>query len=57
MEVQTKKVKVVLLKPHKVILELIQTGKQIQLPRRVFEKRVEMGFLEVVNPNMIPNFL
>jgi hypothetical protein len=46
MKVQTKKVKVVLLKPHKVILEIIPTGKQIQLPRKVFEKRVEMGLLE-----------
>jgi hypothetical protein len=57
MKVQTKKVKVVLLKPHKVILEIIPTGKQIQLPRKVFEKRVEMGLLEVINPDIIPAFL
>lgn len=57
MKVQIRRVKVVSLKPHKVLLEIIETGKQIQLPRRVFEKRVKMGIFEVVNPNAIPTFL
>ena len=54
---QTKKVKIVSLKPHKVLLEVLETGKQIQMPRRVFEKKVEMGFFEVSNPSSIPHFL
>lgn len=54
MEIQPKKVRIVSLKPHKVVVEILETGKEVQFPRRVFDRRVDMGLFEVVNPDLIP---
>ncbi len=57
MQVQPKKVKIVSVKPHKVIVEFIETNIRVMFPRKAFEQRLEIGLFELVGPIQMPSVL
>lgn len=52
-----KKVKLLKLKPHMVLVEFVDTGRRVEFPRRSFMRRLELGLFELVNPEAIPSVL
>ncbi len=57
MENQPKKVRIVSMKAHRVVVQFLETGKEVQLSKNVFKRRAEMGLFEVINPHDIPTVL
>jgi len=53
----SKKVKLLEMKPHKVLVEFIDTGRKVEYPRRSFMRRLDLGLFELVNPEAIPSVL
>lgn len=51
------KVKILKSKLNKVELEILPEKKQISVPRRVFNKRLDTGFYEVTNPSELPSVI
>ncbi len=49
-----KPVRIVSWQPHKVVYEDVRTGERVEVPRGYFEKRLEMGRYEVLNPEALP---
>ncbi|GEM_PF-2717642 len=50
---KVKKVKILQLHPQKVKLKILPEGYIVELPRRFFEKRLDMGWYEVINPEIL----
>jgi hypothetical protein len=47
-------VRIVKLHPEKVIVEQLPEGKIVEWSRTFFERRLAMGLIEVVNPEVLP---
>lgn len=52
-----KKVKLLQMMPHKVLVQFVDTGRTCEFPRRSFMRRLDLGLLELVNPEAIPSVL
>ncbi len=48
-----KKVRIVQMMPQKVRLQILPQGHIVEVPRRAFERRLDMGLYEVVNPDKL----
>lgn len=57
MKIETKKVKIISMKPHKVIIEFVETKTKVMFPRKAFEQRLEIGLFELVGPVQMPSVL
>lgn len=57
MKIQAKKVKIISMKPHKVVIEFVETKTKVMFPRKAFEQRLEIGLFELVGPVQLPNVL
>ena len=57
MNLNAKKVLLINIKSNLVMLKYLATGKTVKLNRRYFEKKVDLGLLEVVNPEAMPRVL
>ncbi len=57
MEKQPRKVRIVMAKPHRVVVRFLETGKEVQLSKSAFKKRAEAGLFEIVNPDAMPAVL
>ncbi len=57
MNLNAKKVLLIDLKPNLVVLKYLSTGKTVKLNRRYFEKKVDLGLIEVVNPEAMQRVL
>lgn len=53
----SRKVRLLELKPHKVLVEYVDSGRRVEFPRRSFMRRVDLGLFELVNPEAIPSVL
>ncbi len=42
---------------NKVIIEILSSNKIVSVPKRVFEKRLDIGFYDVTNPSSIPTVI
>ncbi len=47
------KIKILEKKPQKVKAKIIDTGQVVEYSPKFLNKRVKMGFFEIVNPNQI----
>jgi len=56
-DMEPKKVKLLDIKPHKVTIEFVDSGRVCQFPKRSFMRRLDMGIFDVVNPSAIPSVL
>lgn len=53
----SKKVRLLEMKPHKVLVEFVDNGRRVEFPRRSFMRRLDLGLFELVNPEAIPSVL
>ena len=50
-------VKVISSKLNKVELAILPEEKRVVVPKRVFQKRVDVGFYQVTNPSTLPSVI
>ncbi len=50
---KVKKVQIIQMLPQKVRLKLLPKGQVVEVPRRAFERRLDMGLYEVQNPEKL----
>lgn len=56
MEIQPRKLRLLEFKPHLVKVQDVMNDTKLEIPRRRFEKQLNMGIYEVVNPEALPTF-
>lgn len=52
-----KKVRLLSVMPHKVLVLFVDSGQTCEFPRRSFMRRLDLGLFELVNPEAIPSVL
>lgn len=57
MKVQSKRIKLLEIKPYKVKIQYLADGKIIELAKKRFEKWLEIGLYELTNPEALPKFM
>ena len=51
------KVEIVEYKPEKVKVKFVSNESEVELGKRFFEKRVDMGIYQVTNPEILPRVI
>ncbi len=54
MQTTTNKVKIIEVKPHIVKVQFVDSGQVSTFPRKSFERKLDLGIFEVINPEMMP---
>lgn len=55
MDIPIKKVRVLSYRPHQVTYEMVNSSRRVTVPRGRFERRLDLGFYEVLNPELLPH--